>query len=364
MKKIKIAMVTKHFEATGISTVILNYCKALDKNKYDLSVISGVPIAQENKEECEKCGIDLISLPARHGEPLKHYFGLWKALKEKKYDIVHIHGSSSMMAIELIIAKLAGIKIRIAHCHSTSSSYMKIQNRLNPLLRRMNTKAIACGKMAGEWIFGKNQFEILPNAFHTEIFRYNCDDRRRIREELHIEKSFVIGHIGRFNEPKNQSYLLKVFKKVAEKREDAVLLLVGTGPDFERIQEVVKNHPHKDRIILYGETSNTSAMYSAMDIFVFPSRYEGLPVVLLEAQTSGLPCIASDRVTKEVDFGDIIWESIDQSPDVWAGHILNLRPVRDVDRYNYFLTKQEKRKEYDIDNTVNQLERIYSELLN
>ena len=132
-------MVTKHFEATGISTVILNYCKALDKNKYDLSVISGVPIAQENKEECEKCGIDLIPLPARQGEPLKHYFGLWKALKEKKYDIVHIHGSSSMMAIELIIAKLAGIKIRIAHCHSTSSSYMKIQNRLNPLLRRLNT---------------------------------------------------------------------------------------------------------------------------------------------------------------------------------------------------------------------------------
>ena len=104
-------------------------------------------------------------------------------------------------------------------------------------------------------------------------------------------------------------------------------------------------------------------MYSAMDVFVFPSKYEGLPVVLLEAQTSGLPCIASDRITKEVDFGDIIWESIDHTPKRWADIILNLRPNQNTDRYKYYYTKQEKREEYDIDNTVKQLEKIYLELM-
>lgn len=362
-KKIKVAMVTNHFEITGISTVILNYCKALDKNKFDLSIIVGVPIAKENIEECERYGIDLISLPARHGEPLEHYFGLWKVLKRNPYDIVHIHGSSSMMAIELTIAKYAGKKNRIAHSHNTMCSNMIVHKLIKRYFRKQYTKAIACGNLAGGWLFGENQFEILPNGFHTECFRFDSEERNQIRKKLNIEDCFVIGHIGRFNDQKNQSYLLRVFEKVAGERKNAILLLVGIGPDFDTVKNLVENHPYKNQIILYGATSNTKAMYSAMDVFVFPSKYEGLPVVLLEAQTSGLPCIASDRITKEVDFGDIIWESIDHTPKRWADIILNLRPNQNTDRYKYYYTKQEKREEYDIDNTVKQLEKIYLELM-
>lgn len=363
MKKIKIAMVTNHFGITGISTVILNYCKALDHNKFELSVIVGAPIAEENRKECMENDIHLIQLPSRHQESAKHYFGLWKALRQNHYDIVHVHGSSSMMAIELTIAKLAGAKLKIAHSHNSACPNMRIHKILNPYFRKSYTKALACGILAGDWLYGKNQFEVLPNGFHTENFIFDSGERDRIRKELQIENKFVIGHIGRFNEQKNQPYLLQVFEKVADKQKDAVLLLVGTGPDFEKTKALVESHPYKEQIILYGVTKNIRAMYSVMDIFALPSRHEGLPVVLLEAQISGLPCVVSDKVTREVDFGEIQWASIDDDPETWAKRILGSNIPQETDRQEYYEVHKCQIAEYDIENTVKQLEKIYTELM-
>lgn len=362
-EKIKIAMVTNHFGITGISTVILNYCKELEHHKYDLTVIAGQPIAEENRKECTENGIHLIELPSRHQESAKHYVGLWKVLKKNHYDIVHVHGSSSMMAIELTIAKLAGEKIRIAHSHNTMCPNMKVHKILNPYFRKIYTKALACGKLAGDWLFGENEFEILPNGFHTELFAFDEMERKRVRRELDIEGKLVVGHIGRFNEQKNQAYLIKVFEQVAKVRSDAVLLLVGTGPDFDKIKEIVENSLYKNRIILYGVTKETRAMYSAMDVFALPSKYEGLPVVLLEAQITGLPCIVSDRVTKEVDFGDINWLPIDVDPKRWAGTILTVKYRSEQKRVAYRINHLCQIKTYDIDQSVRQLDKIYTCLM-
>lgn len=362
-QKIKVAMVTNHFEITGISTVILNYCKALDRDKLDLTVLAGRPISEENRKECEQYGIKLIELPSRHQESLGHYLGLWRAFKKNQYDIVHDHGNSSMMAIELTLARLAGCKATIAHSHNSYCPNLKIKKILNPYFKKTYTKALACSLLAGNWLFGKNQFEVLPNGFHTNRFVFDAVSRNKVRQELQIQDKYVIGHIGRFNSQKNHPYLLKIFEKVAAKRDDAVLLLVGTGPDFEKIQALIKASPYRDRIILYGTTKNTRAMYSAMDVFVFPSRYEGLPVVLLEAQISGLPCMISDQITREMDFGDIVWESIDRAPEVWAEKICNMTAVSDAERKKYFLTHKEQIAEYDIDNTVKQLDGIYQSLM-
>lgn len=198
-EKIKIAMVTNHFGITGISTVILNYCKELNHHKYDLTVIAGQPIAEENRKECAENDIRLIEVPSRHQEPMKHYLRLWKAFRKDRYDIIHVHGSSSMMAIELTIAKLAGEKIRIAHSHNSMCPNMKVHRILNPYFRKIYTKALACGKLAGDWLFGENKFEVLPNGFHTELFAFDEVERKRVRKELDTENKIVIGHIGRFN---------------------------------------------------------------------------------------------------------------------------------------------------------------------
>lgn len=362
-RKIKVAMVTNHFGITGISTVILNYCKEMNYDKFDLTIIVGKPIDEENRKECEQYGIKLIVLPSRHQESIRHYIALWKELRNGQYDIVHVHGSSSMMAIEITIAMFSGIKIRIAHSHNSSCPNMKVHRILNPYFRKIYTKSLACGVLAGDWLYGPNQFDVLPNGLHTEKFTFDDKERKIIRKELHIENKFVIGHIGRFNEQKNQPYLLQVFEKVAEKKENAVLLLVGTGPDFEKTKVLVDTHPYKKQIILYGVTKNTRAVYSAMDVFALPSRHEGLPVVLLEAQISGLPCIVSDKVTKEMDFGNICWESIDADPEIWAKKILDKCMIKEIDRQEYYNNHKDQITEYDIDNAVKQLERIYVELM-
>ena len=362
-KKIKISMVTNHFGITGISTVIINYCKELYHRKYDLTVIAGQPIAEENKVECVKNGIHLIELPSRHKEPAKHYIGLWKALKQNHYDIVHIHGSSSMMAIELTIAKLAGEKIRIAHSHNSMCSNMKIHKILNPYFRKTYTKSLSCGKLAGDWLFGENNFEILPNGFHTEQFVFDESEREKIRRKLGIVDRFVVGHVGRFNEQKNQTYLIKSFEHVAKVRSDAVLLLVGTGPDFDKIKYIVDNSLYRDQIILYGVTKETRAVYSAMDVFVFPSKFEGLPVVLLEAQITGLPCIVSDKITNEVDFGEICWLSVEEDPQNWAKAILQTAVRSNTQRSDYRKEHITKIEHYDISQTVKQLDTIYDDLI-
>lgn len=356
-------MLTSHFDITGIGTVMMNYCIALDKEKYDLTIIAGKPIADKYINECKKYGIRMIMLPSRHEESKRHYIALWETLKAGHYDIVHDHGNSSMMAIELTIAKLAGVKNRIAHSHNSTCPNMKVHKLLNPYFRTVYTKALACGQLAGNWLFGKNNFEVLPNGFNTENFVFSKEIRDVIRAELDVENKLLIGHIGRINEQKNQEYLLDIFKEVAAMRDDAILLIVGTGPDEAKIKARVKEHPYKNRIILYGETDNPTALYSAMDIFVFPSRYEGLPVVLLEAQISGLPCIVSDKVTREVDLGDINWQSIDDDPPKWADVLLLGEYRSEEERTAYRKKHLEEIQRYDIAQSVKQLDRIYIDML-
>ena len=362
-EKIKVAMVTNHFGITGIGTVIMNYGKALDKSKYDLTILAGQPIAEKYEKECRENGINLVALPSRHGSPMKHYIALWRTLKKGHYDIVHDHGNSSMMAVELTIAKLAGVKNRIAHSHNSTCPNMRVHRLLNPYFRTVYTKALACGQLAGDWLFGEGNFEVLPNGFHTEYFVFSKESRDAIRSKLGVENQLLIGHIGRINEQKNQEYLLDIFGEVAAMRNDATLLIVGTGPDEEKIKARVQNHPYKDRIILYGETDNPMAFYSAMDVFVFPSRYEGLPVVLLEAQISGLPCVVSDKITREVDLGDINWQSIDVTPRKWESAILNIKQHSEQERNAYIRNHLAKIERYDINNTVKQLDEIYTDLL-
>lgn len=362
-KKIKVAMITNHLGITGIGTVMMNYCKALDKDKFDLTILAGKPIAPKYAQECKEYGIHLITLPSRHGESFKHYTALWKALKAEHYDIVHAHGSSSMMAIELTIAKLAGVKVRIAHSHNSTCPNYKVHKVLNPYFRKIYSKALACGKLAGDWLFGENNYEVLPNGFHTENFTFSGEDRAAIRNELCVDDQSLIGHIGRINGQKNQEYLLDIFERVAAIRSDAILLIVGTGPDEKKIKAKIQQHPYKERIIFYGETDNPTAFYSAMDVFVFPSRYEGLPVVLLEAQISGLPCVVSDRVTREVNLGDINWKSIDGDPQLWADAILAVKIRTAEERLAYREEHIEEIQKYDITQTVKQLEKIYSDLM-
>lgn len=171
--------------------------------------------------------------------------------------------------------------------------------------------------------------------------------------------NLVIGHIGKFNSQKNQEYLIRAFEKLSYIDDKAMLLLAGNGPDLENIRGQAQRTVCADRIIFWGETTNPESLYSAMDIFALPSRFEGLPVVLLEAQISGLPCIVSDKVTREVDFGDIVWKSIEDDPQAWADTMISMQRRTEEQRKQYRLQHVKQIARYDIKESAKLVENIY-----
>lgn len=186
---------------------------------------------------------------------------------------------------------------------------------------------IACSKYAGEWLFGKNacksdKFLVLNNAIDSKEFLFNGDTRIKKRKELNINNRFVVGHVGRFDSPKNHDLLIDIFKVVHDKNNNSLLLLVGDGELRNQIEKKVDGLGLNDSVIFTGVRSDISDLMQVMDVLVFPSLYEGLPVTLIEAQASGLPCIISDNISEEVKITELVkFISIDNNVNIWANEI-------------------------------------------
>lgn len=360
MDKIKIAYIAKNMLVNGISTVILNYCQNLDKNKFKITIFAGAPIEKQYIEELNKIGVEIKETPIKKKNPIGYYLFLINALKSKDYDIVHIHGNSSTMTPELFIAYAKGIKVRIAHSHNSTCDNKKIHRLLKPLFNRLYTHGFACSNIAGDWMFDKKDYTVIPNGFDTQKYVFDDKTRLKIRNNMKLEDKMVIGHVGRFNDQKNHPFLLDVFEKVACKNEKAVLLLIGTGPNFKKINEMIQHHKYKNRIICFGVSENVSELYNAMDVFVLPSKHEGLGIVLLEAQINGLNCVASDVIPGEVklDNNSIKMLSLEDSVDIWAKAILEQSPRDRKEFYNSNINNIQK---YDIKNNIIDLGNKYIE---
>lgn len=360
-KKISLAMIANDLNINGISTVIANYCMNIDLSRFDITVIAGAPIDVSYKRQFDIQGVHYVELPARKTSAKMFYRALYKEFKNKEYDIVHVHGNSATITIELLIAWLNGIKVRIAHCHNSTCDNKRMHRMMLPLFKRLCTNGLACSILAGKWLFENGKYEVLPNGFYTERFCFDENARKSVRSELNLDEKYVIGHIGRFNNQKNHTFLLEVFTEIAKEREDAVLLLVGNGPNYNKVMQIIDNHPFKDRIVVYGETSETEKIYAAMDVFAFPSKHEGLGIVLLEAQINGLKCVVSDVIPQEVIISDqIILLSLDDDVSEWKDEILKAEPL---DRKELYNRNQEKILKYDIRKNVKQLEDFYSNAL-
>lgn len=363
MRKIKIAMLATNLELNGISSVIMNYVRYLDLNKYELTIIAGKKIDKNYRLECYKRKVPIVELPHRLKNTSSYYYKLYKELRKGKFDIFHVHGSSATLALDLMVAKLAGVKIRIAHSHNTTTNNLKIHKLLIPIFNLLYTKAFACGKDAGEWLFGDKEFIVIPNGFDVEKFIFSKDMRNKFRDDNGINSNIVLGHIGRFNRQKNHIFILKVFDELVKLNSNYRLLLVGDGPKFADIKEKIKSSKNKDKIILYGETDSPNMAYMAMDKFILPSLYEGLPIALLEAQIAGLPAVVSNVITKEVDLVDnIVFESLRRSPKEWA-NIINNFNINVADREKIFYRNKEIFDKYKINKSVKILEKEYNFLV-
>lgn len=317
----------------GITTHMLNYIQALKQKGYEGTftiVVTGVRDEKVLKSFVD-LGCALEYLPDRKKELLRYIFSLSLLMLRQKFDVVHVHGNSSTMGLELSLAKMEKVSIRIAHCHNSKCEHPKVHKMLYPLLRASYTQAVACSTLAGDWIFGSGNYTVLPNAIDLQKFQYDPTIRKRYREKLKIDdETLLIGHVGNFNEQKNHEFLINVFYEVQKQRK-AKLILLGAGPLQESVKAQVSSLQMDERVYFLGIRDDVNCWMQAMDVFAFPSRWEGLPVTLVEAQASGLQCIISDVVSREIDLGNTIRIPINNETQ-WSKTILEITKLRRVDK--------------------------------
>ena len=249
----------------------------------------------------------------------------------REYRVVQGHMTSTA-SIYLPIARRAGVPITVAHSRSAGvgRGLKAIATRiLRKNLYRRTDYCFACSEAAGTDAFGEawvnaGNVKIIHNAIDVQKFIYQPEKRDMVRRRLKIEDKLVLGHVGRFNRPKNHPYLIEVFAAVYAMRKDAVLLLIGDGDDREKIEKKCGELGVRDHVLFMGNQRNPEDYYQAFDFFLLPSFYEGLPGVLVEAQAAGLKCLVSDTVTKEAQATDLVtYMSIDGPAEAWAKELLS-----------------------------------------
>ena len=372
-EKIIIAHIMGKWNGGGVESVVMNYYRNIDRNKIQFHFLCDEDSTDIPYEEIEKLGGKVIVIPP-YQKLFKYQKELYRIFKENNYKIVHSH-ISTLSVFPLRIAKKAGVPIRIAHSHSTSNKKEwkrnLIKNILRPFSKLYANQFFACSELSGRWLFGEKAFKngkikIINNAIDLEKFKFNKEKRNEIRKKLKMDKNIIlVGHIGRFVTQKNHEFLIDVFNEIIKKRKqenfDSKLILIGQGNLKENIIEKIKYLGLQDYVIFTGQTTNVSDYYNAMDIFVLPSLYEGLPVVGIEAQANGLLCEFSTDMTKETKvLNTTKFISLKETPENWANTILeDYKNFKRLDSFDE-MTK----KNFNIKEEAKKLEKYYINLNN
>ena len=315
---IRVCQVLHGIVGGGSEQVVLNYCSRMRNIHFDL-LYQYEPNPQI-LERFHEAGINCIQIPDKVHHSLKHLWTMFKIFRNGHYDVVHCHLDWFLNSYVCFLAMIAGVKKRIAHHHQVYTKDVSFRalprNLLCAILRvpckLFATHWLACSQAAaidgwGKGAVKKDLVTILPNAIDSERFKFSEADRRNIRAKYGVaDDDFVIGHVGRFYPQKNHDFLIDVFSELHKQKVNSKLLLLGDGPLQKYIKQKIHLQGLDDVVIFAGLQKDSAPFYSTMDVFAFPSLWEGLGIVLLEAQYNGLPCVASDCVPKEVDFSSNI----------------------------------------------------------
>lgn len=362
----KILQVLSALKKNGTETFVMNVMRNIDREKFQFDFLVFDPDKTGFYEEIISGGSKVYFLPPRRESLKKYTRELDKFFKEHaaEYEAIHLHGMSLTSIAPLRSAARYGIKKRIAHIHGASCQgiHNRIFHKFNrKRIAKAATRWLACSKEALDWGFGNTpvgkEAEVMPNGIRLESFKFDPEKRDQIRKELGIGKEKVIINVGAFNRIKNQEFLIDIFSGLQARNRDLKLLLVGKGPLLDPLKEKVKSLGLEDRVIFTGHRDDVAILLQGADLMVMPSLHEGLGIVVIEAQASGLPVITSTGIPPEAKVSDL-FARIDLTEDkvVWGNKIIE------------FLEKSKDRtllhpdlKNYSIENTVNLLSGIYSE---
>lgn len=350
----------------GVEAVIMNYYEHIDRTKVQFDFI----VHNDNKiditQKVEAMGGKVYKVTPYYKNPIAFMWDIYKVIKRHHYLIVHSN-MNTLSAFSLFAAWAAGAPVRILHNHSTSSPGETKRNimkfMLRPFARLFANHYLACSRLAGEWMYGRKMMDsgkvtIVNNAIDLKKYAFNPQKRNLLRKELGLADEFVIGHVGRFMFQKNHEFLIDVFAEAYKKNPHMALLLVGDGPLRPAMEEKVRKLGLTDHVKFLGLRNNVQDFYHVMDILVLPSHYEGLPVVGVEAQANGLPCLFSTKVTKEAHLTHLaqFWD-LEKGDSKWAKEIISIKCER-----NKKAEEELRQAGFEIDKEAEKLVKFYIEL--
>lgn len=360
MRQIRVLHVVTYMGRGGLETMLMNYYRKIDRKKIQFDFLVHRDFEADYDEEIRQLGGRIYRMNRLNPVSRDYLNQLNTFFKDHpEYRIVHSH-LDCMAGIPLKYAKKNGVPVRIAHAHNSNQTKDKkylLKLLYKRIIPKYATDFYACSEAAGKWMFGSREFLILNNAIDSQKYSYNPEKARRVRDALKISKNMlVVGHVGRFHPPKNHEMIVKIFSEVLKRVSDAKLLLVGDGYLQHTVRDQVAALGIQDHVIFTGVRSDVCDLMQAMDIFLFPSLYEGLPVSIIEAQTAGLPCIISDKVPLECKKTDLVQQlNLSESFGTWADTVISA-------------AKQNKRRDtaeeikkagFDVSENARQLEAFY-----
>lgn len=361
----KILEITGSLNCAGIETLLVNVLKKIDRSKFNIDFLVVADKKYFYTDDVLKCGSKIYTYPFKKVYKFLIPFFFLKeifVLLQNKYDAVHCHFYFSS-GIVLFLAWLCGVKKRIVHSHTEREMFApKIFKKLftkimQKIIDVFATEKIACSQNAGIALYGeKTDFKIVNNGIDVEQFKFDSQIRENTRKKLNTEDSFVLGHIGRFVELKNHDFIIDIFNEILKHKNNSVLLLVGEGPLEREIKEKVKILKIEDKVKFLGVRNDVNEIYQAMDAFLLPSSFEGLPVVGIEAQTAGLPCFFSDKISKELNIINSCFIDLQKGSKHWAEEIVRI--CENFKRND--VAAQIAEKGYSFKNTISSFEKLYS----
>lgn len=360
---IRVLQVVNNMHRAGLETMLMNYYRHMDKEKIQFDFLTHRPERDDYDDEIESMGGKVYYAPRLYPQNYPAYFKYMDNFfkEHPEYKIMHSH-IDAMSYLPLKAAKRAGVPIRIAHSHNTSiDKDFKLPLKLyyKSRITSVANYYCACGEEAGKFLFQNREYTVIPNAIETDKFRYDEEIRDRKRKELGINDEIVLGHVGRISYQKNHKFLVEIFNEILKKNNNVLLMLIGVGEKEEEVRKQIENLGISNKVLFLGNRSDVYELYQAMDAFLLPSYFEGIPVVGVEAQYAGLTCFFSDKVPEEVKFTEgSYFISLDESATKWAEKILSITPT--VSRK--LEDKYVQDSIYNIEKSYEELEKLYFEL--
>lgn len=351
----RILQVVTYMGRGGIESMLMNYYRHIDRTKIQFDFLVHRDFRADFDDEIETLGGQIYRVPPMNPASRNYRKALAEFFKTHPYRVVHCH-LNYMSGVVLAAAKAAGIPVRIAHAHTASMNpgWKQWVRRLTKhLIPFTATTMLACSENAGRAVYGNHRFSLMANAIDAPKYRY-CEDRReQMRQKLALGEAFTVMHVGRFAYPKNHTFLLDAFSQLLAIEPGARLILVGDGELRTEIEDRASQLPDGS-VRLLGTRSDITDLLQAADVFVFPSRFEGLGVTMIEAQAAGLPCIKSDTITDECIVTNLVTSLPITDPALWAEEILKKRGTLRTDRL-----AEIQAAGYDITAAAEKLTRFY-----